>query len=70
MAMQGHASAVQGARAASTSASYFLRPLVEDVQLSEKDTPGVRITCVELWGMYRPIESHSSPIDHSILLIL
>ena len=52
MALQGGDLAMQRASSASTSCSYFLTPFVQDVQLSEKDTPGIKITCVELWGLY------------------
>lgn len=56
MAVQGNTPATKAAEAVSTSGSYFLKSLVQDVELSEKDTLEVRITCVELWGRYTQIK--------------
>ncbi|KAL8786860.1 MAG: hypothetical protein Q9195_008017 [Heterodermia aff. obscurata] len=66
MAMQGDALATQGTSSASTSCSYFLKPLVQDVQLSEKDTPGIKITCVELWESSLYIGTSAAEVLHYV----
>ena len=67
MALQGDSLATQRATSSSRGCSYFLKPFVQDVQLSEKDAPGVKITCVELWGLYISPDSQIDPTMYSSL---
>ena len=53
MALQGNALAP---KAEATGNSYVLRPLVQGIHLSEGGNPGVKITCVELWGQCKQLQ--------------
>ena len=44
MALQGNGPALIN------NGSYTLKPIVEDIPLSESNEVEIRITCVELWG--------------------
>ena len=63
---KGSSSAGNYTVASSTSCSYVLRPLVQNIPLSEGEETGIKITCVELWENNLYIGTSAAEVLHFV----